>query len=241
VTSDGDDEGDEERDRDPESGAAGGTAGRTASVDAGTLSPVGDGGAGQSAVAVADEGATGDGPPDPETLQAALEAMADPDCRRVAAALDEPLTAKAVAEACDLPRTTAYRKLDRLSEGGLVDERVAVRADGHHATSYVRDFGGLLVAFDGEAGFAVDLLPSPKGEDDADDGTSPEARAGDEPEARAGDEPEARAGDEPDEDGDEDGAATDTGGGTADGHGRERAESPEERLARYWTEVSEEL
>jgi hypothetical protein len=208
--------GDEDRDceRDPESGPAGGDAGR--------LSPVGDERGAPSAGAEAGEGASGDGPPDPETLQAALEAMADPDCRRVAAALDEPLTAKAVAEACDLPRTTAYRKLDRLSEGGLVDERVAVRADGHHATSYVRDFGGLLVAFDGEAGFAVDLLPSARGEDDTDDATSSDPGTG-------GDAGGATAG------------AAD--GGTADGHGHgsENEESPEERLARYWTEVSEEL
>lgn len=88
--------------------------------------------------------------------QAALAALADPDCRRVVAALDEPLTATAVAEECDLPRTTAYRKLDRLSEGGLVAEQGIARPDGHHATAYVRDFTDVLVAFD-EGSFAVEV------------------------------------------------------------------------------------
>jgi DNA-binding transcriptional ArsR family regulator len=126
---------------------------------------------------------------DGERRQAALAALADPDCRRVAAALDDPLPAKEVAERCDLPRTTTYRKLERLSEGGLVDERVSVRTDGHHATTYVRDFAGVLVAFDGEASFAVEVRDA--AETGADD--------------------------------------------------TEETESPDERLARYWTEVSEEI
>lgn len=121
---------------------------------------------------------------DDASRQAALAALADPDCRRVIAALDEPLTAKAVAERCGLARTTTYRKLDRLSDGDLVEERVTVRTDGHHATTYVRDFAGVLVAFD-DGSFAVEVR---------------------------------------------DEAAT-----------AEADESPDERLARYWTEVSEEL
>ncbi|MEF8819179.1 MAG: helix-turn-helix domain-containing protein [Haloferacaceae archaeon] len=123
-----------------------------------------------------------------ERRQAALAALADPDCRRVAATLDDPLPAKEVAERCDLPRTTTYRKLELLSDGGLVDERVSVRPDGHHATTYVRDFAGVLVAVDGEGSFRVEVR-------------------------------------ETDEAASEDGAD----------------ESPDERLARYWTEVSEEL
>jgi DNA-binding transcriptional ArsR family regulator len=90
--------------------------------------------------------------------QAVFEALADPDCRDVLAALDEPLTAREVVAACELPQTSAYRKLDRLSEADLVDERTELRTDGNHATTYVRDCSGVLVAVDECGSFDVDVL-----------------------------------------------------------------------------------
>lgn len=110
-------------------------------------------------------------------VDAVFGALADEECREILATLDEPLTAPEVEDRCDLPQTNTYRKLERLSEANLVEERTALRADGHHATSYVRDFEGLFVAYDGEE-FAVNVV---------------------------------------------------------------EAESPDERLARFWAQISEEL
>jgi DNA-binding transcriptional ArsR family regulator len=94
--------------------------------------------------------------PDPDTV---FRTLADPDCRSILASVDEPRTAKAIAERCDLSRTSAYRKLDALSEAGLVEERTDVRLDGHHTTTYVRDFEGMVVDY--EAGdFDVEVLPA---------------------------------------------------------------------------------
>jgi len=98
--------------------------------------------------------------------QAVFEALADPDCRDILEALDEPLTAQEVATACDLPQTSTYRKLQRLSEAGLVEERTRVRTDGHHATTYVPDCAGVFVALGGEASFETDILREPERADE---------------------------------------------------------------------------
>lgn len=116
--------------------------------------------------------------PPGSAVETVFDALADADCREILATLEEPHTARDVADRCDLPQTSTYRKLETLSEANLVEERTAIRRDGHHASTYVRDFTGVFVAFDGDE-FDVDVL-----EDD---------------------------------------------------------ESPDERLARLWTQVSNEL
>ncbi|WP_419181139.1 helix-turn-helix domain-containing protein [Haloarcula litorea] len=95
-----------------------------------------------------------------------FEALADPDCRAILATLEEPRPAKAVAEACDLPQTSTYRKLQQLSDASLVEERTDVRADGHHATAYVRDCSGVFVAVDGDEPFEVDIVRDPESPDE---------------------------------------------------------------------------
>lgn len=98
---------------------------------------------------------TDDGPAD---RQAVFEALADPDCRDILATLDEPMAAQAVADACDLSQTSAYRKLERLAEADLLAEGTGVRADGHHVTTYERDCSGIVVAVEDEQPFDVEVL-----------------------------------------------------------------------------------
>ncbi|MBX0323035.1 helix-turn-helix domain-containing protein [Halomicroarcula sp. F13] len=98
---------------------------------------------------------SGDDPPD---QQAMFEALADSDCRSILATLDDPLPAKRVADVCELPLTSTYRKLEQLSDAALVAEGTEVRADGHHETTYVRDCTGVFVALDGDDSFDVDVL-----------------------------------------------------------------------------------
>ena len=90
--------------------------------------------------------------------QAVFDALADPDCRDILATVEEPLPAKAVADACDLPQTSTYRKLQQLSEAGLVTEETDVRPDGHHTTTYVRDSTGVFVPLGGDEAFDVEVL-----------------------------------------------------------------------------------
>jgi len=88
-------------------------------------------------------GPTGESEP---SLEPVLDALNDADCRAIVAALEEPMTAEEVSEACGIPSSTTYRKLDMLSEADLLAESVEVRSDGHHATRYRTDFEAVTVA-----------------------------------------------------------------------------------------------
>jgi DNA-binding transcriptional ArsR family regulator len=74
-----------------------------------------------------------------EAAELVLDALDDEDCRRIlGATATEPLSAQELADRLDLPRSTAYRKLERLTEAGLVRERTRVRPSGHHTSEYAR-------------------------------------------------------------------------------------------------------
>lgn len=93
--------------------------------------------------------------PDAPELQDVLDALDDPDCHAILEALDEPMTARELSTACDIPESTTYRKLDLLSDASLVDERVDIRSDGRHATEYVRNFEEVRIALDDDSSIDV--------------------------------------------------------------------------------------
>lgn len=94
---------------------------------------------------------------DDDAVEAVLGALEDPDCRAI---LDETgdsaRTASEVADACDLPTSTTYRKLDILTAASLVEERVRIRRSGKHASEYVRAVDDVVVTM-GPDGVAVRL------------------------------------------------------------------------------------
>lgn len=92
--------------------------------------------------------------PDPQSV---LDALDDPDCRRIVRALDEPMTASEISNACDIPSSTTYRKLDRLTDASLLVEQTELRADGHHTTRYRVGFEAVAIELDGDHEFAVDI------------------------------------------------------------------------------------
>lgn len=94
--------------------------------------------------------------PEPD-LQSILDALDDPDCRTIVRQLTEPMTAKEISTACDIPTSTTYRKLERLSEATLVQEGTELRADGHHATLYEVDFDAVTVERTEENEIAVSV------------------------------------------------------------------------------------
>lgn len=92
---------------------------------------------------------------DSETVLAALD---DPDCRRLLeATTDEALTAQELTERCDVPRSTTYRKVDRLTEAGLLEERVRLRRDGKHTSEYHRTFEDVTITLSEGEGFEVGI------------------------------------------------------------------------------------
>jgi DNA-binding transcriptional ArsR family regulator len=89
---------------------------------------------------------------DPEVV---LDALDDADARAIIRALDEPMTASELSDACDIPLSTTYRKLDLLTEASLLLEGTEVRSDGHHTTRYEVAFEEVRVALDEDRCFEV--------------------------------------------------------------------------------------
>lgn len=90
-------------------------------------------------------------------LQDVLDALDDPDCREIVHNLDEPMTAQEISDATDIPQSTAYRKLELLSDATIVDERTEIRSDGHHTTRYVVDMEEVCFTLNEERTFEVEL------------------------------------------------------------------------------------
>jgi predicted transcriptional regulator len=70
-----------------------------------------------------------------------LDAIADlleDDCAQtiLTETKEGPVPASELTERCEASRATVYRRLDDLSEHGLVAERTEPDADGHHRTVY---------------------------------------------------------------------------------------------------------
>lgn len=96
-----------------------------------------------------------------DQLQAVLDALGDGDCRAILRAVGSTaLTANECSEVCDLPLSTAYRKLELLTEAGLVDERLRIRRDGKHANQYRRRVETVSVAVPAEGDVAIELEPA---------------------------------------------------------------------------------
>ena len=91
---------------------------------------------------------------DADEVQAILYALQDDGCRAVLDATGETsMSASELADACDLPLSTTYRKLDTLTETGLLAERTRLCPDGKHTSEYVRTVEEILV--DADAGFEL--------------------------------------------------------------------------------------
>ncbi len=85
-----------------------------------------------------------------------LGALADLQCRMILSETSETaLSASEVSERCDMPQSTAYRKIDQLQEAGLLEERTRLGTNGNHSSEYTVDVQGIEVTVDEDNG--VDL------------------------------------------------------------------------------------
>lgn len=80
-------------------------------------------------------------------VEALLDALNDDDCQAILdATTGRALSASELSETCELPLSTTYRKLDILSDTGLVDERTRIGRSGQHASEYVRLVDDVVVS-----------------------------------------------------------------------------------------------
>ncbi|ELZ25150.1 hypothetical protein C476_01882 [Natrinema limicola JCM 13563] len=95
--------------------------------------------------------------------QAVLAALDDDACRAILEATAETaLTATELSEECEIPMSTAYRKVEMLTEADLVAEQVRINTTGKHATEYRKNFDDVLVSV-ANGGVEVELT-KPNGE-----------------------------------------------------------------------------
>ncbi|WP_144797507.1 ArsR/SmtB family transcription factor [Halorubrum depositum] len=93
---------------------------------------------------------------DPPSVDDVLDALADDAARRIVTALTEPKTASDLSEECDIPLSTTYRKLEKLTDASLLRESTDIRRDGQHTTRYSVSFDSVTVSIDGGDGEADD-------------------------------------------------------------------------------------
>jgi len=88
-----------------------------------------------------------------------LDALADDAARRIVTALSEPKTASELSEECEIPLSTTYRKVEKLTDASLLDESTDIRRDGQHTTRYAVAFEEVAVSVDeeNERAFAVEF------------------------------------------------------------------------------------
>lgn len=89
---------------------------------------------------------------DPPDVAEVLDALADEAARRIVAALSEPKTASELSEECEIPLSTTYRKLEKLTDASLLNESTDIRRDGQHTTRYSVAFEEVVVSIDEEDG-----------------------------------------------------------------------------------------
>lgn len=72
-----------------------------------------------------------------DSIQAVLDALDDTDCRAILEATrGDSKTASEIADECDLPSSTAYRKIDQLDDADLLTEQLRIRRSGKHVSEY---------------------------------------------------------------------------------------------------------
>lgn len=103
---------------------------------------------------------------DTPSLQDVLNALDDADCRTILREITEPMTANELIDACDIPRSTLYRKLDRLSTASLVREQDKINPEGGRITLYKRDFDDVTISMDEEDNFSVTVERPPRKADE---------------------------------------------------------------------------
>lgn len=90
--------------------------------------------------------------------EAVLTALDDPDCRALLeATTDEALTAGELSDRCEIARSTTYRKVEQLTEAGLLEERVRISTEGKHASEYRRTFDDVTISICDSEGVTVGL------------------------------------------------------------------------------------
>ncbi len=80
---------------------------------------------------------------------AVLDVLGDEHARRILAlASEQPMSAPALADRCDVSEPTAYRRVNELLDVGLLHEDTQIDADGNHYKAFETRVEAVAVAVD---------------------------------------------------------------------------------------------
>jgi DNA-binding transcriptional ArsR family regulator len=93
-----------------------------------------------------------------DDLEPILTAFNDDDCRRILEAVSNgaSLSAAELSERCDVPLSTTYRKLELLTDAGLLDEQLRICRSGRHTSEYAQHVDDVQISV-GAGGLTIEL------------------------------------------------------------------------------------
>lgn len=103
---------------------------------------------------------------DAVSFEAVLDALDDAGCRAILRETAELMTANELVDACDIPKSTLYRKLELLSQASLVREQDTINPGGGRTTKYERDFADVTISIDEGGDFSVTVERPPRQADE---------------------------------------------------------------------------
>lgn len=87
-----------------------------------------------------------------------LTVLEDEECRSILAETSQgTYSVNELAEACDIPLSTAYRKVDRLADAGMIEEQIRLSTSGKHTSEYRLAVSDIQIAIGGETGIELSL------------------------------------------------------------------------------------
>jgi DNA-binding transcriptional ArsR family regulator len=97
---------------------------------------------------------------DEETIDELMDAIDDPDCRAILeATVTKARSASELSEACDLPLSTTYRKVDKLTDVGLLEEGLRLCSSGKHTNEYGLAVESIQLTVDPNDGLELEIMP----------------------------------------------------------------------------------
>ena len=88
-----------------------------------------------------------------------LTVLEDEECRSILAETSEsPYSVNELAEECDIPLSTAYRKVDRLADAGLIEEQIRLSTSGKHTSEYRLAVNDIQISIGSDAGIELSLV-----------------------------------------------------------------------------------
>jgi DNA-binding transcriptional ArsR family regulator len=91
-------------------------------------------------------------------IESLLGTLEDPDCRAIIeATTGEALSASELSDRCDLPLSTTYRKVDQLTDVGVLEERVRLSRSGQHTSEYTLQINSIQLSVDPESGIVLQI------------------------------------------------------------------------------------